>query len=138
MNYLLDTCVLSEFRKKTPEPRVLECIGRQHEESLFLSVVTIGEIQKGISRLPLSKRRRELTAWLDAIIFRYDDRTLVLDSEVMRTWGSLSAGLELKGRVLPAADSFIAATAAVHDLTVVTQNENDFAGAGVRILNVWK
>ena len=138
MNYLLDTCVLSEFRKKTPEPRVLEWVGRQHEESLFLSVVTIGEIQKGISRLPLSKRRRELTAWLDAIIFRYDDRTLVLDSEVMRTWGSLSAGLELKGRVLPAADSFIAATAAVHDLTVVTQNENDFAGAGVRILNVWK
>lgn len=138
MNFLLDTCVLSEFRKKIPEPKVVGWIGKQNEDSLFLSVITVGEIQKGISRLSASKRKNELTVWLEGVIYRYGNRLLEIDTEVMRAWGRLSAALELKGRIMPAADSFIAATAAFHDLVVVTRNEPDFKDAGVEVMNVWK
>lgn len=137
MNYLLDTCVLSEFRKKVPEPKVLAWLELQDEDSLFLSVISIGETQKGISRLPASRRRNDLTTWLESVVYRYGDRVLPLDTEVIQAWGELSATLEQKGRVLPAADSFIAATAIFHDLVVVTRNEDDFKGTGVRIINVW-
>ena len=138
MNYLLHTCVLSEFRKKVPEPKVLAWVGSQREESLFLSVMTIGEIQKGVSRLPRSKRRNELSLWLDGIVIRYDERVLPLDTEVMRSWGNICSKLELKARVLPAADSLIAATAAYYDMVVVTHNEADFKDAGINVLNAWK
>lgn len=137
MNYLLDTCLLSEFRKKPPEPKVMSWVAAQDEESLFLSVVTIGEIQKGISRLAASKRKTGLSSWLDDIIFRYGPRVLPVDLEVMRAWGRLAAAQEAKGRKLPPADSLIAATAIVHDLVVVTRNEADFRAAGVAIKNVW-
>jgi predicted nucleic acid-binding protein len=137
MNYLLDTCVLSEFRKKKPEPNVIDWLRSEDEESMFLSVITIGEIQKGISRLTAKDRASELTAWLDEIIYRYDRRVLSLDTNVMRTWGQVTTRLEKKGRVLPAADSFIAATAIFHDLVLVTHNEQDFDDSGVSVLNIW-
>ena len=138
MNYLLDTCVLSEFKKKLPEPKVIDWLDAQIEESLYFSVITIGEIQKGIALLPVSKRQTELTVWLEDLIYRYDERVLPLNTEVMRQWGRLTGALEKQGRKLPLMDSLIAATALAHHLTLVTRNEPDFAATNVSVLNPWK
>lgn len=97
MGYLMDTCVLSEFKKKQPEQKVIDWLDAQIEETLFLSVVTIGEIQKGISRLPASNRKTELEIWLEELIYRYDERVLPLDTEVMQRWGQLTGVLETQG-----------------------------------------
>ena len=138
MNHLLDTCLISEFKKKQPEPKVVAWLDVQLEETLFLSTVTIGEIQKGISRLPVSKRQTELARWLEDLVYRYDDRILPLDTAVMRQWGQLTGALEKQGRALPLLDSLIAATALTHGLILVTRNEDDFAGTNVSLLNPWQ
>ena len=138
MSYLLDTCLLSEFKKKQPDQKVIDWLDAQLEETLFLSTVTIGEIQKGIARLSASKRQTELEVWLEDLIYRYDERVLPLDTVVMRQWGQLIGTLEKQGRALPLLDSLIAATALTHDLGLVTRNENDFAGTNVSLLNPWK
>ena len=137
MSYLLDTCVLSEFKKRQPEQKVLAWLDAQIEGSLFLSSLTIGELQKGIALLPASKRQKELEAWLESVIYRYDARILPLDIKIMRRWGQLTGELEKKGRVLPFLDSLIAATALAHNLVLVTRNESDFAGTKAQILNIW-
>jgi predicted nucleic acid-binding protein len=138
MNYLLDTCVLSEYLKKQPNTDVIDWVEEQLEESLYLGVLTIGEIRKGISRLPESRRRSQLAEWILSVVKRYDNRILPIDIAVVTTWGDLKAALELKGIILPAVDSLIAATALENDLTVVTRNESDFEPTGVKILNIWK
>ena len=138
MNYLLDTCVLSEFKKKQPEPKVIDWLDTHLEESLFLSTVTIGEIQKGITLLPASNRQAELAVWLEDLLYRYEQRVLPLDTAVMRQWGQMTGTLEKQGRLLPLLDSLIAATALAHNLALVTRNETDFAGTSVSILNPWK
>ncbi len=138
MNYLSDTCALSEFLKKTPAEQVVEWYENQLEESLFVNVVTVGEIHKGIVKLPVSKRRTELEAWLSDVIFRYGKRILPVSVETVIIWGDLVGELERKGRALPTLDSLIAATALEHDLTIITRNESDFADTGAKILNIWK
>jgi tRNA(fMet)-specific endonuclease VapC len=138
MSYLLDTCVISEFRKPQPQQSVIDWLDAQLEESLFLSAITIGEIQKGVTALPASKRQRSLQTWLDEVIYRYDKRILPLDVVALRRWGNLTAQLEKSGRVLPLMDSMLAATALVHRLTIVTRNVDDFADTGVKVLNIWE
>lgn len=138
MNYLLDTCVLAEFKKKKPEQKVLDWLNDQTEQSLFLSVVTIGEIQKGISSLPTSKRKTELEKWLQSLIYPYDGRIVALGIKEILKWGEINGKLARKGFVFPFLDSLIAATALTHDLTLVTRNEADFKNTGVKILNIWK
>ncbi len=138
MNYLIDTCLFAEFRKPQPKQRVINWIADQIEETLFLSVVTIGEIQKGISALTPSKKRIALENWLQNLIFRYDGRILPLGTDEMLYWGDTIIKLEKKGRVLPFMDSVIAATALAHNLVLVTNNEADFKNTGVKISNVWK
>ena len=138
MNFLIDTCLISEFKRSEPEPKVIRWLSDQIEESLYLSVITIGEIQRGISLLADSRKKTELENWLHSLIIRYDGRVLGLDSEELIFWGDMVATLEKRGRVLPLMDSLIAATALSHDLTLVTRNETDFDGTGVRVLNIWK
>ncbi len=138
MKYLLDTCVIAEFKKKQPEQKVLDWLDSQLEPSLFLSVITIGEIQKGISALPTSKRKKELEKWLNSLVYRYDRRIISLDIDVLITWGNLNGKLAKKGFVFPFLDSLVAAAAVTHNMTLVTRNESDFKNTGVKLLNIWK
>ncbi len=139
MNYLLDTCVISELVKKKPDVNVVNWIDAAEESSLFLSAITIGEIQKGIEKLPNSKRKTSLRQWLSGqLLARFAGRIAAIDTEVMLTWGQLAARLDQQGIPMPAVDSFIAATALHGNFTLVTRNEDDFKHTGLSILNPWK
>jgi predicted nucleic acid-binding protein len=138
MRYLLDTCVFAEYSKLQPSASVLEWIAQQPLESLYISVITVGEIEKGLVRMPPSKKRTGLEKLLESLILRFDTRVISVDIHVIRSWAKLVGDLESKGRVLPILDSIIAATALEHELTVVTRNTDDFAAANVAILDIWK
>jgi toxin FitB len=138
MNYLLDTCVISELIAKRPNENVVRWIDRSDEEKLYLSVITIGEIEKGIEKLASSPRKEALNAWLhDELLPRFKNRLVVLDVEVLLEWGKLTARLETTGKKMPAIDALIAASAIHHDFTLVTRNLADFAETGVHIYNPW-
>ena len=139
MSYLLDTCVISEFVARQPNEKVVRWLGQLEPDAVFLSVVTLGEIQKGIEKLPASKRKEQLRLWLkDDLLVRFHDRLLPLQTGEMLTWGTLISAVEAKGSPMPMIDSLIAATALHHDLVVVTRDEEDFAPSGARLLNPWK
>ena len=138
MNYLLDTCIISELIKPKPSSKVTKWLRSCREESLFLSSLTIGEIQKGISKLSESRKKNELQAWLDVeLTLRFDRRILGIDIAVAKKWGDIQASSELAGNKMPVVDSLIASIGIVHDLTVVTRNTADMKPSGVRLLNPW-
>ncbi len=139
MRYLLDTCVISELVSTKPDPKVIQWVDSIDEERLFLSAITIGEIKKGIEKLPNSKRKSALTEWLeDELLVRFNGRLLPIDTDVMLVWGELAAGLEQHGCPMPAIDSLIAATALEGRLDLVTRNAEDFAHSGVALFNPWE
>jgi toxin FitB len=138
MKYLLDTCVISELLAKHPNPDVVNFVDSLDPENVFLSVITVGEIAKGIKKLSASKRKKELEAWLrDELLVRFDENIVPLDINVLIRWGELSANLEGIGITLPAMDSLIAATVLAHQMTLVTRNESDFENTGIEIGNPW-
>jgi tRNA(fMet)-specific endonuclease VapC len=138
MKYLLDTNVISELVAKQPDQRVLQWIDSLDPNSVYLSVITIGELRKGIEKLPDSKRKAVLDEWLnDDLLIRFRGRILVLDVDAMLTWGELMGRLERTGKPPPAIDSLIAALALHHNCNLVTRNEDDFIGTGVAIVNPW-
>jgi len=138
VRYLLDTCVISELVAKRPAAQVVEWVDPLDPDAVYLSVITIGEIQKGIERLPKSRRRAQLEAWLaDELLGRFSGRLVPLDEDVLRTWGRLTASLETRGITLPAIDTLLAASAVHGDFVLVTRNEADFAATGVRLHNPW-
>ena len=132
MRYLLDTNVVSELKRPSPDARVRAWYAAAPAEGLHLSVVTFGEIRRGIERLRPRDRGRadDLSAWLDGLISAYGDRILPVDRAVADAWGVLTA---IDDR--SAVDAFLAATASVHALTLVTRNVRDFANWGVWLLN---
>jgi predicted nucleic acid-binding protein len=133
--YLVDTNVLSEAQKPTPNPAVVTWL-RDHETELYTSAVVIGEIAWGIDRLANGKKRRDLVQWLHAkVIPRMEGRILRFDTRVALTWGELQARLETSGRLMPWRDSVIAATALRHGLVVATRNERDYKHARLDLLN---
>ena len=139
MKYLLDTCVVSELVAKRPNPGVLAWIDSIDADGVYISVITVGEITKGIEKLPNSKRKQELIDWLEnELLIRFQDNLIELDVNILIRWGKLNARLEISGRRSPAIDSLIAATALEHELILVTRNESDFAETGVEILNPWE
>jgi predicted nucleic acid-binding protein len=139
MTFLLDTCVISEFIAKQPDSGLIQWIDSIGEEKICLSVITIGEIKKGIEKLPNSRRKNELAGWLrDDLLIRFKDKILPIDTDVMLVWGELTADLERQGRKMPAIDSLIAAIAIHEKLTLVTRNEADFIHTGIAIINPWK
>lgn len=138
MSFLLDTSVVSELVRKNPHLPVLKWIGEQDETSLYLSVVTIGEIEKGIARLPASARRTRLQSWVRRdLIGRFGERLLAVDIRAATRWGMVTGDSERRGVPLPVIDSLIAATASVHGLAVVTRNVADFERCGVACVNPW-
>jgi predicted nucleic acid-binding protein len=138
LNFLLDTSLISELVKAAQNKNVLEWLSNTSETSLYLSVLTIGEIEKGIAKLPNSIRRERLEAWLrQDLADRFRERLLAIDGIVAATWGRLAGEAEARGETLPVIDGLIAATALAHGLAVVTRNIGDFQRCGVRCVNPW-
>jgi predicted nucleic acid-binding protein len=137
MRVMLDTCVLSELRKPNCNTHVKQTIEEIEDEGLFVSVISIGEITKGIHLLEESHRRRELNSWLQTLESNYSDRILLIDLETVRIWGELTAKSQKSGKTIAAADGLIAATAICHGLHVMTRNVDDFQTSGVLIVNPW-
>jgi toxin FitB len=138
MNYLLDTCVLSEFTRRKPDEKVVTWLDQMDEEQLFVSAITIGEIQHGIARMPESHRKTELQVWLnDGLVKRFDQRILPLETQTMLTWGTLTACQAATGQPMSVMDSLIVATALHNNLIMVTRNVCDFAPCGIQLINPW-
>jgi len=139
MKFLLDTCVISELMAKRPNQAVIQWIESVDEDRLYLSVITIGEIRKGIAKLADSPRKLELQEWLnDHLLSRFSDRIVVIDTGVMLDWGQLVGNLERLGKPMPLMDSLIAAIVLHGDFVLVTRNETDFEFADIRMLNPFK
>ena len=135
MSYLIDTNVLSELRRKAPDPRVVAWLQARPRQSLFLSVLTLGEIRKGLERVPEPARKQALLDWLEVELPNYFvGRVLAIDAATADRWGRLMAQA---ARPLPAIDALLAATALHNDLTLVTRNIKDFAGLDVPLINPW-
>jgi len=138
--FLLDTNVPSELTRPKPDPRVEEWLDDADDDQLFFSVVSLGEICKGLAVLPAASRRRaELQQWLDGTLRPwFAGRILPLTERIAERWGHLAGEGQLKGKPLKVADGMIAATALEHDLMLVTRNVKDFARLGARIFNPWE
>ena len=138
MSYLLDTGVLSELVKPRPNAKVVERVRSCREDDLFLCSLTIGEIQKGIAKLPRSRKKEDLQRWLEKdLLRRFERRILAIDTAVATAWGRAVAAGETQGRKIPVMDGLIACTALVHDLTVVTRNSEHMRMAGARLHDPW-
>ena len=136
--FLLDTNCISEVVRVKPEPRVLEWMEAADEALLYLSVLTLGEIRKGLAGLPQGRRRTSLETWLELELqARFSGRILPIDAAVADRWGLLAADARRQGRALSAIDGLLAATALHHDLTIVSRNVSDFTNTQVRVLNPW-
>ena len=140
MNYLLDTCVISEYTRREPSLKVIHWVDDLDESDLFLSVITIGEIKKGIERLPAgSSRKQDLALWLNnGLLERFSGRIYPLTVEILLRWGTLYAGVEASGQTVSTLDSLIAATALFHHTILVTRNEDHFRPTRVEIVNPWR
>lgn len=138
MSFLLDTCVLSELVKPRPSGALKKWLSDSTERSLYISVLTIGEIQNGIQLPATSRKRRELEVWLhDELMDHFEGRILALDEHVAMTWGRVNALASRKGRSVPTMDGLIAATAIANDLVLVTRNVSDFDGTGAEVIDPW-
>jgi toxin FitB len=136
--FLLDTNCISELVKSTPKPSVVSWVESADEDLLYLSVLTMAEIRKGLMGLPQGKRRSHLESWLGELHSRFAGRVLSVDADVADRWGILAAEAKMKGRVLSTTDALLAATALHHNLTIVSRNDSDFAHTHVQLLNPWK
>jgi toxin FitB len=136
--FLLDTNCVSELVSPKPEPRVVEWMEAADETILYLSVLTLGEIRKGVAGLPQGKRRTRLEAWLEVDLqSRFAGRIIPVDAGIADRWGALAAAAKLKGKTVSIIDGLLAATALHHNLTVVSRNVSDFAITQVTVLNPW-
>lgn len=138
MSWLLDTCALSEYAKRAPAQQVISWLDEQDEASLFISVISLGEIEKGILKLRATDQQRsqKLTAWLGKVEQRFAGRILPLDAAALHVWAQIAAHSELAGQPLPVMDALLMATAQCHGLTIVTRNVQDFAPYP-QIFNPW-
>ena len=135
MSYLIDTCVLSELRRSQANANVVAWVNARPRQSLYLSVLSLGEIRKGIEGVSDPEFRQSLLDWLQVQLPDYfSGRVLGIDASIADRWGRVQADA---GRTLPVIDALLAATALCYDLTLVTRNVKDFAGLGVPHINPW-
>ena len=138
MSFLLDTNVVSEWVKPRPDPHVVAWLADVDEDRVFMSVVTIGELRHGIERLPAGRRRAQLDEWLrEELPLRFEGRVLSIDAAVANAWGTIVGQRERTGLPISTMDAFVAATAEVHELTLVTRNASDFKSSVKTIYNPW-
>ena len=136
--FLLDTNIPSEMTRPLPQSSVSRWLDDSDDDQLYFSVVSLGEILKGVTVLPESKRRSQLQQWLDEMLRPwFQGRILPVNDPIAERWGVLAGQCQLKGRPLKVVDGYIAATALEHDLTIVTRNVKDFVGLGVTVFNPW-
>lgn len=138
MSHLLDTSVVSEARRPQPDENVLRWLAAQPLASTYLSVITLGELEEGITALGETRRAHELRGWLGQLAESFTGRVLSVDRSVATTWGRIRAEAKQRGRPPPAALALLAATAITYDLTLVTRNVADVARLPVTVLNPWE
>jgi len=138
VSWLLDTCALSEKLQKRPDKRFVNWLEEQDVEDLYISVISVGEIRKGIDLLSKSARKRQLDQWFTGELLPFfDGRILQIGQEEALAWGTSFARCQLAGYKPPVIDSLLAATAQIHRLTLVTRNEKDFRPFGTEVKNPW-
>jgi toxin FitB len=138
VSYLLDTNVISEWVKPRPNAGVISWLSQTDEDQIFISVCTLAELRFGVARMPHGKRRHQLDQWLsNDIAIRFEGRIVAVDVAVADAWGVLQARGKAVGRSIDVMDGFIAATAAVHGMTVVTRDISAFEAVGTPLLDPW-
>ena len=136
--FVLDTNIVSELAKDEPNPAVVGWLDKQDADQLFLSVVSIGEMIRGIERLTAGRRRDALVRWIERDVERqFAGRVLVFDQKIAELWGRLMGAHDRSGTPRPIIDMQIAATTFHHGMTLATRNTRDFAGTGVALVNPW-
>lgn len=137
-SYLLDTCALSEFTRPRPDARVQAWFAALPEDAGHVSVLTLGELEKGISRLAGSRRRSTLERWFADLRHQLAGRILPIDEAIALEWGRIATRCEASGTPIPVIDALLGATAVVHGLAVVTRNTSDIARSGAPIIDPWQ
>jgi predicted nucleic acid-binding protein len=135
---LLDTNILAELVKPVGHPGVRSALAELPASHLYLSVLTVGEIVKGITLLEAGQKKRHLAGWLVKLEGQYAERILPIDAEVARIWGEVTAKSQRIGMATPTADGLMAATALRHGLHVMTRNTKHFEASGVLIIDPWQ
>lgn len=138
MKTLLDTCVLSELRHPNCNERVKAAVAELRSEELFISVISMGEIVKGIALLDSGNRKQNLLSWVRTLECSYTNRLLPVDLEIVRFWGETTALARKKGITIPVCDGLIASTAQCHGLHLMTRNIADFEHTGAMLMNPWE
>jgi predicted nucleic acid-binding protein len=139
MKFLLDTCLISELAKVKPDKRVIDWLTNENETNFYVSVLTFGELHKGIEKLPESRKKEDLHIWVENDLKeRFRNRIIGVDLNIFSIWGKVQGIAEGKGRPMPAIDALIAATGIAHDLVVVTRNAIDMEQSGVKLHNPWR
>jgi toxin FitB len=138
VTFLLDTNVVSEWVKPRPDPSVVAWLAEVDEDRTFISVITLAELRSGVAALAMGRRRDRLEAWLaHDLPMRFEGRVLPVDAAIADGWGRITASTKATGRSIHAMDAFLAATAHVHQLTLVTRDVLDFQAAGTPVLCPW-
>ncbi|MGD9632445.1 MAG: type II toxin-antitoxin system VapC family toxin [Pirellulales bacterium] len=138
MRTLVDTCVLSEVQRRQGNARVRQRFEALAEDDVYLSVLTLGELKKGIDKLKATAKKRTLTTWFDRLVLSARDRVLPVDSDTAIIWGEMAGKCEKQGQPIPAIDGLIAATALRHGLHLMTRNVAHFELTGVMLVNPWE
>lgn len=138
MRILLDTCVVSEISRPRGNPAVRQRVKDTPNKDLFMSVVTVGELVKGIGMLDAGKRKDQLSRWLLSLEQEYADRILPVDTETSRIWGEITAEAKKRGKIVSVPDGLIAATAIRHGLHIMTRNVSDFQETAAMLINPWE
>jgi predicted nucleic acid-binding protein len=135
---LLDTCTVAEIRRPDGNPSVKSAVAEIPDADLYLSVLTIGEIARGIALLSTGKKKKALATWLVGLEAQFADRILAVDLEAARIWGEMTARAQKTGIVIPTADGLLAATALRHGLHVMTRNTRHFEATGALVIDPWQ
>jgi predicted nucleic acid-binding protein len=138
LSFLLDTNVISELRRPTPSPAVLRWFNQFPEDQLSICVLTLGEIQSGISRLSAGSKKADLLLWFDHLKDSFRNQIYSIDEMAALKWGELSAKASVSGKPMPIIDGLIAACALVNSATLVTRNVKEFEGTDVELFNPWE